>query len=167
MGYWQVGVHSEDQDQTAFATGDGLYNFKAMPYGLCNSGATFQRLMELILTGLTWSTCLLYVDDIICFSKTVDEHVVRLDEIVSRIRDAGLKLSPGKWKFFQHQVSFLGHTVSQRGIATDPEKTREPVPCRRILLAVQCPLSLLLGIPLTFSLRQVYPRFSPPHLIPW
>ena len=111
-GYWQVGVHSEDQDQTAFATADGLYNFKVMPYGLCNSGATFQRLMELILPGLHWSTCVLCVDDIICFSKTVDEHVARLDEILSRIRDAGLKLSPGKCKFFQHQVSFLGHTVS-------------------------------------------------------
>ena len=121
-GYWQVGVHSEDQDQIAFAKADGLYNFKGMPYGLCNSEATFQRLMELILTGLHWSTCLLYVDDIICFSKTVDEHVARLDEILSRIRDAGLKLSPGKCKFFQHQVSFLGHTVSERGIPTDPEK---------------------------------------------
>lgn len=123
-GYWQVGVHKDDQDKTAFATADGLYNFRVMPYGLFNSGATFQRLMELILSGLHWSTCLLYVDDIICFSKTVDEHIMRLDEILTRIRDAGLKLSPGKCKFFQREVSFLGNIVSERGIATDPEKIR-------------------------------------------
>ena len=68
-GYWQVGVHPDDQDKTAFVTVDGLYNFKVMPYGMCNSGATFERLMELILAGLHWTTCLLYVDDIICFFK--------------------------------------------------------------------------------------------------
>ena len=112
-GYWQVGVHVDDQEKTAFATADGLFNFKVMPYGLCNSGATFQRLMELILAGLHWSTCLLYVDDIICFSKTVRQQIDRLDEILTRIRDAGLKVSPGKCKFFQHEVSFLGNIVSE------------------------------------------------------
>ena len=83
----------------AFATADGLFNFKVMPYGLCYSEATFQRLIELILAGLHWFTCLLYVDDIFCFSKTVRQQIDRLDEILTRIRDAGLKLSPGKCKF--------------------------------------------------------------------
>ena len=64
-GYWQVGVHPSDQDKTAFVTADGLYNFKVLPFGLCNSGATFERLMELVLAGLHWTTCLLYIDDII------------------------------------------------------------------------------------------------------
>ena len=123
-GYWQVGVHVDDQGKTAFATADWLFNFKVMPYVLCNSEATFQRLMELILAGLHWSTCLLYVDGIICFSKTVRQQIDRLDEILTRIRDAGLKLSPGKCKFFQHKISFLGNIVSEQGIATDPEKIR-------------------------------------------
>ena len=113
---------STTKKKTAFATVDGLLNFKVMPYGLCNSGATFQRLMELILAGLHWSTGLLYVDDIICLSKTVRQQTDRLDEILMRIRDAGLKLSPAKCKFFQHEVSFLGSIVSEQGITTDPEK---------------------------------------------
>ena len=121
-GYWQLGVHPHDQDKTAFVTADGLYNFKVMPYGLCNSGATFERLMELILTGLHWSTCLIYVDDIICFSKTVEEHMRRLDEIFGRIREAGLKLAPSKTSLFQQRVSFLGHIVSESGVCTDPAK---------------------------------------------
>ena len=108
------------------------YNFKVMPYGMCNSGARFERLMELILAGLHWTTCLLYVDDIICFSKTVDEHISRLDEILNRIREAGLKLSPNKCKLFQQEVVFLGHIVSETGVSTDPQKVRAvkewPVP---------------------------------------
>ena len=106
-GYWQVGVHPDDQDKTAFVTADGLYNLKVMPYGLCNSGATFERLMELVLAGLHWTICLLYVNDIICFPKTV-EHITRLDEILCRIREAGLKLSPGKCKLFSAGSCFPG-----------------------------------------------------------
>ena len=121
-GYWQVGVHPSDQDKTAFVTADGLYSFKVLPFGLCNSGVTFERLMELVLAGLHWTTCLLYIDDIICFSKTIDEHIARLDEILNRIRQAGLKLSPNKCNLFQRSVSFLGHVVSENGVSTTPEK---------------------------------------------
>lgn len=123
-GYWQVGVHPDDQGKTAFVTTDGLYNFKVMPYGLCNAGATFERLMELVLAGLHWTTCLLYVDDIICFSKTADEHISRLKEILYRIKEAGLKLSPNKCKLFQREVSFLGHIVSETGVSTEPGKVK-------------------------------------------
>ena len=91
---------------------------------MCNSGATFERLMELILAGLHWTTCLLYVDDIICFSKTVDEHISRLDEILNRIREAGLKLSPNKCKLFQGEVVFLGHIVTETRVSTDPANTQ-------------------------------------------
>ena len=95
-----------------------------MPYGLCNSGATFEHLMELVLAGLHLTTCLLYVDDIICFSTTVSKHISCLDEILSRIREAGLKLSSSKCKLFQKEVAFLGNLVSESGIRTDPEKIR-------------------------------------------
>ena len=88
--------------------------------------------MELILAGFYWTTCLLYVDDIICFSKTVDEHISRLDEILNRIREAGLKLSPNKCELFQGEVVFLGHIVNEAGVSTDLEKFRAvkewPVP---------------------------------------
>ena len=78
--------------------------------------------MELVLAGLHWTTCLLYIDDIICFSKTIDEHIARLDEILNRIRQAGLKLSPNKCNLFQRSVSFLRHVVSENGVSTAPEK---------------------------------------------
>ena len=125
-GYWQVGVNQSDQDKTALVTADGLYmyNFKVLPFDLCNSGATFDRLMELVLAGLHWTTCLLYIYDIICFSKTTDEHIARLDEILGRIRQADLKLSPNKCNLFQRSVSFLGHVVFANGVSTAPQKTR-------------------------------------------
>ena len=73
-GYWQVEVKSEDREKTAFATAYGLFQFRVMPFGLCNAPSTFQKLMETVLTTLHWTTCLVYLDDIIIFSRTVEEH---------------------------------------------------------------------------------------------
>jgi hypothetical protein len=64
-GYWQVGIHPKDREKTAFSAGQGLWQFTVMPFGLCNAPATFERLMEHILRGLSWKTCLVYLDDII------------------------------------------------------------------------------------------------------
>ena len=77
-GYWQVEVDPSDREKTAFVTPFGLHQFRVMPFGLCNAPATFQRLMEQVLTGLHWSTCLVYLDDIIVFSRTVAEHLGQL-----------------------------------------------------------------------------------------
>ena len=121
-GYLQVGVIPSDIDKTAFVTADGLYNFKVLPFDLCNSGATFVRLMELFLAGLHWTTCLLYIYDIICFSKTTDEHIARLDVILGRIRQTGLKLSINNCNLFQRSVSFLGYVVFENGVITVHEK---------------------------------------------
>ena len=68
-GYWQIDMHPDDKDKTAFTTGKGLWNFRTMPFGLCNAPATFERLMDLVLKGLPWTTCLVYLDDILiqCF----------------------------------------------------------------------------------------------------
>ena len=95
-----------------------------MPFGLCNAGATFQRLMDVVMSGLHLDVCLVYLDDIVVFSKTIEEHVERLVRVLGRLRSAGLKLKPEKCRLMQRSVSFLGHVVSDRGIATDPEKTR-------------------------------------------
>lgn len=121
-GYWQVELDDESKPKTAFTTRTGHYEFQVMPFGLCNAPATFQRLMELTLRGLTWETCLIYLDDVIIFSKTFEEHLYRLRQVFERIRQAGMKLKPKKCHFVQQQVEYLGHLVSKQGIATDPAK---------------------------------------------
>ena len=100
-----------------------IYQFKVMPFGLCNAPATFQRLMDRVLGGLKWSSCLVYFDDIIIVGSTFDDHLRNIGSVLMRLRGAGLKLKPAKCIFCQQQVSFLGHVVSSRGISTDPSKT--------------------------------------------
>ena len=125
--YHQVLVNPSDSDKTAFICPKGMYKFRKMPFGLCNSGATFQRLMDVVLSGLHFQVCLVYIDDIILFSTTVDEHLERLITVLGRLRAAGLKLKPEKCALFQKSVSFLGHVVSECGIATDPKKIKAVV----------------------------------------
>ena len=130
--YHQVRVAPEDMDKTAFICPRGTYRFKTMPFGLCNAGATFQRLMDIVMTGLNMEICLVYLDDIIGYSKTTEGHLKRLEEVLLRLRQAGLKLKPEKCVLFQKSVSFLGHVISDEGIGTDPQKiadvTEWPVP---------------------------------------
>ena len=95
-----------------------------MPFGLCNAPATFERLMEQILNGLNWRTCLVYLDDIIVTGKTFDEHLDDLMEVFERIRKPGMKLSPKKCSLFKKEVKYLGRTVSSSGISTDPENSK-------------------------------------------
>uniref|UniRef100_A0A5S6QPX8 RNA-directed DNA polymerase n=1 Tax=Trichuris muris TaxID=70415 RepID=A0A5S6QPX8_TRIMR len=121
-GYWQVEVEARDRPKTAFTTPSGLYQFRVMPFGLCNAPATFQRLMEKVLEGLQWRTCLVYLDDIIVFARTPTEQMQRLDEVLNRLQKAGLKLKPSKCKLMTTEVVFLGHTISDNGIATDASK---------------------------------------------
>ena len=121
-GYWQVEVTEEDRQKTAFATSEGLFEFKRMPFGLCNAPATFQRLMDRVLKDLKWSECLVYIDDIVIFGRTFDEHLCHIANVLSHLRQAGLKLKPEKCYFLQQEVLYLGHIVSEEGIATDPSK---------------------------------------------
>ena len=93
-GYWQVEVAPEDREKTAFVTPYCLFQFRVMPFGLTNAPATFQRLMERVLAGLHWTTCLIYLDDVLIFSATVQQHFTRLREIFDRLKQAGLKMKP-------------------------------------------------------------------------
>ena len=121
-GYWQVPLDEEAQNRSAFVTRGGLWRWKVLPFGLTSAPATFERLMERVLKGLQWQTLLLYLDDIIVFSKDFSSHLTRLEEVFQRFRAAGLKLKPTKCRLFQEEVSYLGHIVSKSGVATDPEK---------------------------------------------
>ncbi|GFX33571.1 retrovirus-related Pol polyprotein from transposon 412 [Trichonephila clavipes] len=121
-GYWQVEIHPEDREKTAFTSGQGLWQFKVMPFGLCNAPATFERLMETVLKGLTFEACLIYLDDVIIGGRTFEEHLQNIRKVLSKLSDANLKLNPSKCKFFQKEVNYLGHVISAEVVRTDPEK---------------------------------------------
>lgn len=122
QGFYQVELHPEDRDKTAFSSSQGLYQFTVTPFGLATSPSVFERLMEDVLRGLQWEECLLYMDDIIVPGSTFKEELTRLEHVFQRMRDANLKLKPSKCILFQRSVKFLGHVVSKEGIQTDPEK---------------------------------------------
>ena len=121
-GYWQLEAKPEDRHKTAFATRKGLFQFRVLPFGLCNAPATFERLMETVLAGLQWDICLIYLDDIIVFAKTFEDMLQNLSSVFDRLISAGLKLKPRKCTLFAPEVEFLGHVVSKEGDATDPKK---------------------------------------------
>jgi len=121
-GYWQIPVDETDKEKTAFITYNGLYEFNVVPFGLCNAPATFQRLMNLLLAGLHWQICLVYLDDILIFSRTFEEHLCRLKIVFDKLQGAGLKLRLDKCHFAKAQTSYLGYVISAKGIAPDPKK---------------------------------------------
>ncbi|GFQ89354.1 retrovirus-related Pol polyprotein from transposon 297 [Trichonephila clavata] len=122
-GYWQIEVDEADLEKTAFITPEGLYEFNVMPFGLCNAPATFERMMDNLLRHIKWTMCLCYLDDIIVFSETFDDHLQRLRSVLKCLQDAGLILNP-KCMFGSRQIKILGHLVSEEGIMADPEKAR-------------------------------------------
>ena len=121
-GYWQVPVADCDRAKTAFATRKGLFQWKVMPFGLANAPATFSRLMEMVLRGLNWERCLVYLDDIIVFGTSFDQALTNLVSVLEQLRKAGLGLKLLKCSLFQSSVKFLGHVVSKEGVACDPDK---------------------------------------------
>jgi len=118
--FYQVPIHPDDRDKTAFVTRRGQFRLTRLGQGCTNSLAVFCRLMAMVLRGL--SCCLAYIDDSVCFSRTFDEHLVDLDTVFDRFRRANLKLKASKCKLFQTKCMFVGHVVSAEGIEVDPEK---------------------------------------------
>ncbi|XP_041434006.1 uncharacterized protein LOC121398770 [Xenopus laevis] len=121
-GYYQVPMSPEDQEKTAFICPLGFYQFTRMPQGICGAPATFQRLMEKVLGDLCPRECLVYLDDIIVFGSTLEEHHERLIRVIDRLQEEGLKLSIDKCKFGRTSVHYVGHIVSAEGVSTDPAK---------------------------------------------
>ena len=122
-GYWQVEMSEDSIPYTAFTVGPlGFYKCVWMPFGLTNAPATFQRLMESCLGNPHLKHCIIYLDDIIIFSKTPEEHLQRLHEVFEKLASAGLKLKPNKCEFFKPRIEYLGHIMSKDGIETNPRK---------------------------------------------
>ena len=121
-GYWQIAMHRDDMEKTAFITHIGLYEWTVLPFGLCNAPATFCRLMETVLSDIIYSKCMVYLDDIIAFGKTFEATLANLRAVFERLQANTLKLSPEKCTLFSTRVEYLGHEVSSEGIRPSPSK---------------------------------------------
>ncbi|KAJ0039446.1 hypothetical protein NL108_014130 [Boleophthalmus pectinirostris] len=131
-GYYQIEMSESDKQKTAFVCPLGFWEFNRMPQGITNAPSTFQRLMERCMGSMNLKEVLVFIDDLIVFSSSLEEHEQRLKRVLLRLKEFGLKLAPEKCKFFQSSVRYLGHVVSERGVETDAEKikalTTWPVP---------------------------------------
>ena len=120
-GHWQVPIMERDKEKAEFRTSIGqLYEFNQVTFGLCSSPATFSRLIDCVLSGLHWETCPFYLDDIIVFSSTWEEHLARLWQVFERLRHSNLKLGAEKCTFAAKEVSYLGQWVMEEGLLPDP-----------------------------------------------
>ena len=116
-GFWQVPMDEESKQYTAFTLGSmGLYECESMPFGLCNALPTFQRLMQNCLGELNLTYCLIYLDDVIVFSETPEEHLQRMHVVFDRLREHSLKLKLSKCEVFKSEINYLAHHVSQKGV---------------------------------------------------
>src|SRR5881275_1828714 len=131
-GYWQIKVKEEHREKTAFITKFGTYEFKVMPFGLCNAPATFQQTMDKVLKGIKDLFVMVYLDDVIIYSKIFNEHLKHIEEVLDRIREANLRLKAEKCTFAADELQFLGHVVGKEGVKPDSEKVDKianyPVP---------------------------------------
>ena len=121
-GYWQVAMSPEAKWKAAFVTNEGLFQFRVMPFGLCNTPAMFEHLMDRVLCCMRWSRCLVYLDDVISFNRSIPEALARLEQVLSCLSNFGLQLKAKKSTFMQTEVVFLGHIVGRTGLACDPAK---------------------------------------------
>ena len=121
-GFWQVKMSEESRQYTAFTVGSlGIYKFLRMPYGLCNVPAMFQRLMQNCLGELNLQYALIYLDDVIVYSKTPEEHLKCLEAVLDQFAVSGLKLKPSKCHFFKEKLTYLGHEISAAGMLPGQE----------------------------------------------
>ena len=127
-GYHQIGMSREHRPCTAFTAGSlGFYKWTRMSFGLMNAPATYQRMMENMLGELNHHVCVIYLDDIVVFSKSFDQHLIDLAQVFARIQACNLKLAPSKCHFLRKKVRFLGHIISEDGVEADPEKVERVV----------------------------------------
>ena len=119
-GYWQVPVTKTARQKTAFSTPFGLFQFNVMPFGLRGAPATFQRLMDRVTAGLEFTAA--YLDDLIIYSETWEEHKDHLRQIFMRLREAGLTVKPKKCQLGTDHCTYLGHVVGNARVQPEPAK---------------------------------------------
>ena len=154
MGYHHIGLDKESQPKTAFVIKDGKWEFTRVPFGLAQAPAYFQRLINEVLQGLPFARG--YLDDILIFSKTYDEHLDHIKQVFQRLREADLKLKREKCEFFQAEIYYLGHVLTGKGIKPNPGKVKAitEMPAPKNVLEIQ----VFMGTANFY--RKFVPRFS-------
>lgn len=121
-GYHQIEMKEEDKSKTAFITDKGLFEFNRLAFGLCNAPSTFQRAMNNILRGLTDEICQVYLDDIVIYSTSLQEHRNRLERVFQKLSEHGVKINLNKCEFLKRELKYLGHLITDKGVKPDPSK---------------------------------------------
>ena len=123
-GFHQIPMDPADSPKTAFSTDRGHYEYLRMPFGLKGAPATFQRLMDRVLTGLQGTELFVYLDDIVIFAASIEEHAGRAKRLFARLSAAGLRLQPEKCAFLSTKIKYLGHIITESGVSPDPDKVK-------------------------------------------
>jgi hypothetical protein len=121
-GFWQVNIAEQYKELTGFTVLSGHYKFNRLPFGLSNSPAKFQKLMDVVLQDLVGTDCCIYLDDLLVYSSTIEEHSQKLGRVLERFERGNLQLHPGKCAIAQPPVKYLGYTLSEQGVAVSPDK---------------------------------------------
>ena len=125
--YWSIPMAEQDKEKTSFSVPRGKFEFNVMTFGLCNAGASYQRMMDMVLSGLSPTRALAYVDDIVVFSRTFEEHLCSLQEVFDRLRNANISLKLSKCVFAASQVDYLGFVLSEKGVQPQDRLTEAVV----------------------------------------
>ncbi len=154
--FWQIPVLEKDKRKLAFMVDGKLYEFNVMPFGAMNAPSTFQRLIDRVLRGLTWRQCLVYIDDVLIFSKTFEQHILDVNEVLNRFRLSGLKLKPAKCKIAMQEVDYLGFKVTKDGLRVSDKKIEaitklKPPETNKLLYSFLCSVNYY---------RALIPRFG-------
>lgn len=121
-GFHQIPISPKDRHKTAFSTASGHYEFTRMPFGLKNAPASFQRIINEVLSDYINKICVVYLDDILIFSTSLQEHIDSLKKILKRLLEYNLKVQINKCNFLKHETEYLGHIISRDGIRPNPNK---------------------------------------------
>ena len=122
-GYHQIRMREGDEEKTAFKTHHGHFQFRVMPFGVTNGPPTFQCLMKSVFSGTNRKFVITFLDDILVFSQTLQDHVDHLRMVFGILRQNQLYAKESKCSFAQPSIEYLGHIISKEGVATDASKT--------------------------------------------
>lgn len=123
-GFHQIEIEPQSRQKTAFSTPYNHFQFKKMSFGLSNSPSTYQRMVDIVLSGLQGIEIFIFMDDTIIYSQTLEEHMLKLRKVLERFKNAGLTLQTEKCHFLQHKIVYLGHVISEKGVQPDPNKIK-------------------------------------------